>query len=90
MSLRIAEPLAESINRPVRFAQGKALAARVLCHPFVGTLLGQLYGNLIPSRGLNRHERGNTPAIKAYLFWGLYESAEIRFVDDISVGIWMW
>ena len=82
MSHRIAESLAESINRPVRFAQGKALAARVLCHPFVGTLLGQVYGNLIPSRGASIDTSGAiAPAVKAYLFWGVYESAEIRFVE---------
>jgi len=61
----------------------KSLAARALCHPLVGTLVGRWYKDRIPDR------RGCTirtpppvaPAVKAMLFWKMYESAEVRFVD---------
>ena len=67
----------------VRFAHAKALLARVLCHPFVGTILGQVYRNRIPSRGCLIDTGGTmSPIVNAYLFWGLYESAEIRFVQQ--------
>jgi FkbM family methyltransferase len=61
----------------------KSLAARALCHPIVGTIVGRWYKDEIPDR------RGCTirtpppvaPAVKAMLFWKMYESAELRFVE---------
>jgi len=48
----------------------------------IGNLLGRLLSDEIPNGGL-RVTTGDpnvTPATKASLFWGFYESAEVRFV----------
>lgn len=60
----------------------KAAAAAVLCHRLVGRAIGLVFGGRIPHRG----DRiavlaGGDPRLNAYLFWGLYESAEIRFIE---------
>lgn len=59
----------------------KNAAAAVLCHPLVGRLLGALWGHRIPHRG-SRIETpvAGDPQVNSLLFWGMYESAEIRFV----------
>jgi FkbM family methyltransferase len=65
-----------------RFAAAKSRLAKALCHPWVGAALGRWYHDEIPDR------RGCTirtpapvaPYVKALLFWGLYESGEVRFV----------
>ena len=56
----------------------------MVCSPAVGRLVGHVYGDRIPSRGTRIDVRGLpiSPRIKASLFWGLYESAEYRFVRD--------
>ena len=57
--------------------------AGVICRPVVGSALASVFRDNIPSRGC--WFRTDSPAIssrsKAYLFWGLYESAEYRFVQ---------
>jgi FkbM family methyltransferase len=61
----------------------KAIAAAVLCHPLAGRLLGLVYGNRIPHRGARiRVLPGGDPRLNAYLYWGIYESAEIRYIDQ--------
>lgn len=61
----------------------KVALAKSLTAPLIGKLVAIVCGNRIPCRGL----RFNTadplihPSVKASLFWGLYESAEIRFVN---------
>lgn len=66
----------------VRFAGLKASATRVLTHPLVGKSLGALFSDRIPCRGVRVDTRVNvTDEVKAELFWGIYESAEIRFIQ---------
>jgi FkbM family methyltransferase len=61
----------------------KRAAARVLCDPFVGRLIGALYGDRIPLNGLRIHTGSPVVAArtKAEIYWGIYESAEIRFLS---------
>jgi FkbM family methyltransferase len=60
----------------------KIFVARILCSPIVGKLLAACFKDRIPSRG-GRIDTAN-PAIsarvKAQIFWGIYESAELRFI----------
>lgn len=61
----------------------KVLVAKIICSSFVGELIGWIYGNKIPFHGLyvytsDKQVKGR---IKAMLFWGMYESAEVRFVQ---------
>lgn len=66
----------------VRFVGLKAALGRMMTHPLVGHALGSWFSDSIPSRGLRIDTRSDvTSAVKAMLFWGLYESAEIRFVQ---------
>lgn len=60
----------------------KKLLAKILCHHYVGCSIAILYRNHIPSGGLRFYTGGDVvaPTSKATLFWGLYESAEVRFV----------
>lgn len=59
----------------------KKLAAAVLCSPLSGRLLGLAFGRRIPHRGVRIEvPAGGDPRVAAALFWGTYESAEIRFV----------
>jgi FkbM family methyltransferase len=65
----------------------KALAARLLCLPVVGGSLRLLWRGRIPSlrfRGFRLEMPPNVvgPKIVAMFFWGMYESAELRFVRD--------
>lgn len=56
--------------------------ADLLCHPIVGTAIAAIGRDRIASGGLSI--RTENPSIsartKAQIFWGIYESAEIRFV----------
>ncbi len=72
------------MRRRARYLRLKRLAVAVLCAPWAGRLIGRLYRGRIPYRGAVIDVRGLAlpPAIKALLFWGLYESAEYRFVRD--------
>lgn len=65
-----------------RLAGAKVLIAQALCHPAVGRALGWFFSDRIPSRGhaISTDGEGIHPSVKAMLFWGMYESAEIRFV----------
>ena len=67
----------------VRFTGLKASATRVLTHPLIGKSLGMLFSDRIPCRGVRVDTRVNvTDEVKAKLFWGIYESAEIRFIQQ--------
>jgi FkbM family methyltransferase len=57
--------------------------AGVLCHPFVGRTIASITRNRIPSGELSIRTENPTidPRTKARIFWGIYESAEIRFVS---------
>ena len=62
----------------------KRLVAKIICSEFVGNFLARIYGNKIPSisvKGLifdctSNHVSSHT---KAQIFFGIYESAELRF-----------
>lgn len=60
----------------------KARLAAVLCSRFSGRLLGALYHDRIARQGVVIHTSAEvvSPVVKASVFWGIYESAEIRFV----------
>jgi FkbM family methyltransferase len=64
-----------------RFLGLKKAAASVLCSPLSGWLLSLVFGGRIPHRGarIEVPPRGD-PRVAAALFWGTYESAEIRYV----------
>src|SRR3569623_1218634 len=67
----------------VRFTGLKASATRVLTHPLIGKSLGMLFSDRIPCRGVRVDTRANvTDEVKAKLFWGIYESSEIRFIQQ--------
>lgn len=66
------------------FYSVKRFIARAICNPVIGRLISNLFQDLIPSHGSVIHTRNQAilPNVKAALFWGLYESAEVRFVRD--------
>ena len=61
----------------------KAVIARGLCDPVVGSLIARAYSDLIPSHGLVFNTRSPLIAdgTKAAIYWGLYERDELRFVS---------
>lgn len=60
----------------------KRFVARVLCHPQVGRIIALIFRDRIPSRGvvIDTGSSSVEPWVKASLLWGIYESAEVRFV----------
>jgi FkbM family methyltransferase len=59
----------------------KLFLAKCLANPLTGRLLGLVYGDTIPCRGLSIHCPPSVPSsVRAMLFWGFYESAEMRCV----------
>lgn len=76
---------ATSLRERIRgsLSQGaKDRIARVLCHPLTGRAIAAIGDDRVRSGG--HTIRTDNPAIaartKAQIFWGIYESAEIRFV----------
>lgn len=69
---------------PVRWATLKVAAAKLAGHPLVGQTIARLFGDVIPFHEGRVDLRDlEVPARnKAALFWGIYESAEYRFVRD--------
>jgi FkbM family methyltransferase len=69
----------------------KKVLASILCYPLVGLLVGLILRNKIPHKGSRIEVPLNgDPRVSAMLFWGIYESSEIRFVrrylgDDLDV-----
>jgi FkbM family methyltransferase len=61
----------------------KVKVAKVLCHPAFGRAVAVVLRDRIKNRGcvINTSSETILPSVKASLFWGLYESAEIRFVQ---------
>ena len=61
----------------------KGALAGLLCHPVVGAGLAKIFDDRIPSRGMRVHTDDPRVAneTKAALFWGIYERAEIDFVQ---------
>lgn len=69
---------------PMRLAgTAKRLVAQQLCRPGVGRLVAAATGDRLRSRGalVDTSSPLVLPEVKASLFWGLYESAEIRFIQ---------
>jgi len=60
----------------------KGAAARTLCHPIVGHIVARMARDRICTGGcgVDTSDAVVSPRVKAALFWGFYESAEIRFV----------
>jgi FkbM family methyltransferase len=84
--------MAEEVDKPVRFRWLKLFVARFICSRWVGKLIGRVFNNRIPNGGLSFWTDSDAigDVEKAYLFWGMYESAERRFVrtflsDDTPV-----
>jgi FkbM family methyltransferase len=75
----------------VRFLGAKKVASRIIASKLAGRFVGSLFPRWIHSRGMRIFYPPWLPAeTKAMLFWGIYESAEIRFVqkylrDDLHV-----
>lgn len=61
----------------------KRLVGSIICSKIISEILRRWFSNGIPHRGSLIHTE-NIPwrNTSAYLFWGLYESAEIRFIDQ--------
>lgn len=74
----------------------KVRIAEILCRPVFGRGIARLTKDSIPNRGIRVCTAGAavTPQVKAAIFWGVYESAEIRFlrkyvrpdVDVVELG----
>lgn len=62
----------------------KRKIARMMCHSIIGNLISWAYHDRIPSRGniIVTNNCKIVPSIKASLFWGLYESTEIGFIQQ--------
>jgi FkbM family methyltransferase len=73
--LALPRSVARSLPTPV-----KSALVGVLCHPLVGRALGGVFSQRIPCRGIPIST--DSPSVadhtRAQLFWGMYESAEIR------------
>ena len=67
-----------------RFYTLKKVVARIICSPIVGRLVSAAFRDQVPSRGvrIDTSSPSVLPSIKASLFWGIYESAEMRFVKS--------
>ena len=65
-----------------RFYTLKRIVARVICSPLAGRLISAAFRDQVPSRGvrIDTSSPSVLPSSKAALFWGIYESAEARFV----------
>jgi FkbM family methyltransferase len=60
----------------------KVFIAQIICSDFFGNMVALLYKNKIPFHGLNINTKSShvNASTKAMLFWGMYESAEVRFI----------
>lgn len=60
----------------------RTVAAVIQCRP-IGHAIGRIYGDVIPFHGMPIDVKGaEIPAAnKASLWWGIYESAEYRFIE---------
>ncbi len=60
----------------------KAALTSGICHPAVGRAIGAAFAQRIPCRGIpiSTADASVTDRTRAQLFWGMYESAEIRSV----------
>jgi len=56
----------------------------MLCHEWIGAGIRRVSGGRIPRKGLRFDTRapGVSDRTRAQIFWGIYESAEVRFVEN--------
>jgi FkbM family methyltransferase len=75
---------ADQTKSTASFGFLKRIVASVLCHRNAGKIIAVLCRDRIPSHGCRFLTKCDAvrPADKASLFWGIYESAEYRFVRD--------
>jgi len=59
----------------------KRLVAKLICSSIVGNFLRRIFDDRIPINGLIIDTHAVTGQTCASLFWGLYESAEVRFIE---------
>lgn len=60
----------------------KRVLTSALCNDVTGRMLAHFYRDRVPSRGCIFQTQGIASATKARIFWGIFESAEYRFVRD--------
>lgn len=62
----------------------KSKIAEVICHPAIGNIISLIFKNRIPFQGfiIDTNSVFVTSSIKASILWGIYESAEIRFINQ--------
>ena len=72
---------------PVKYRLLKQCVGAIICSQLAGKLIAFIYGNRIPFRGtvIDVSQTHVSSKNKALLFWGLYESAEVRFVDKYTL-----
>jgi FkbM family methyltransferase len=65
----------------------KVGVAKLLCRPVIGRVIAHLTGDAIPSQGVRivTSARSMSPTTKAAIFWGLYETSELRFLRQYLV-----
>lgn len=68
------------ISEPIRFLNFKIFVAKVLTSDLIGKLVGIIFKDSIPSHGLFIDTRLASNKIKTSIFFGIYESAEIKFI----------
>jgi len=61
----------------------KSFIAKVLTNPIIGFLISKVYSDILPFKGLkiNTESELITNSTKAQIFWLIYESAEIKFIQ---------
>lgn len=76
----------------IRLVPVKKPLVRLMCHRAIGMAISRVFRDRIPFRGCNIEtgEAHVDPAVKARLFWGTYEKAEVLFVkrylrEDLDV-----
>lgn len=62
----------------------KSKLSNLICNPAIGGLLEKVYRNRIPGHGLiiDTNNTCISKTSKAKVFWGIYESAEVAFVNN--------
>ncbi len=88
--MNAAKPLCTSETHRLRsrFYLGKRWFSNAICNPLVGRVLSVLWRNRIPNRGctISTDDDVVVPKVKAMIFWGLYERAELRFIHRYLRG----
>jgi len=74
--------LPKRIGRSVLPSSLNTVLGDLICHPWVGRRIGRVFRERVPARGvvIATDSEVVNDRTKAQIFWGIYESAEIRFV----------